>query len=97
MMLKRAYNAGARAALARYKVAIPVSPPGYGADYGVAPSGPELTHGTDRVPHEKNRGTSDVEAALPQDQFNADWLWENQRLDRMAPGYTGEWGQEVIG
>ena|ERR1700745_3732819 len=95
--LKLAFLSGVNTAFARYKIAIPVNSPGLGADYGVAPSGREMSHGTDRIPQEKDRGNADPAQSLTQDQYNADWLWDNQKLDHMAPGYQGEWGQEVVG
>lgn len=91
-MLKSAYRNGIKAAYTRFKIAIPLSGACQGADYGVAPSGPEVSHGTDRRSYAPGRSQH-----LPQDPFNADWLWHNQRLDRMAPGNVSGFGQEVIG
>lgn len=97
--LRQAYLHGVKTAFARLKVAIEI--PGIrsmGADPGVQPSGPEQTHGTDRVLQARGQRDSTAPAEhLPQDQFNSDWLWNMSEYDRLAPGYTGEWGQEVIG
>lgn len=101
-MLKTSYNRGAHAALCRFKVAIdlPGTAP-MGADYGVSPAGDEQSHGTDRTvypPRRTSDGTSAAPAeGLPQDQFNTDWLWDISKYDALAPGATGEWGQEVVG
>lgn len=98
MTLRSAYNSGVKAAFARYKVALSVSSPGYGADYGVMPTGAELSHGTDRFTYPlRARQNADVAESMPQDQFNADWLWKNQDLDHMAPGNVSGFGQETIG
>ena len=97
-MLRRAHDAGIAAALRRYKIAVDIRGTTYGAERGPAPSGPERSHGTDLLASQpKDRSAGDVGGHLPQDQFNADWLWENQRLERMAPGMVGGFGQEVIG
>ena len=74
-MLKSAYHNGIKAACARYKIAIPLSGRSMAAEHGVAPSGPEVSHGTDRRPYASGQAQH-----LPQDQFNTDWLWNNQRL-----------------
>lgn len=98
MMLKSAYSYGVKTAYARFKIAIPLTSAPQGADYGVAPSGPETSHGTDRLLHAKGeRSNADVAPALPQDQFNPDWLWKNQDLEHMGPGMVEGFGQEVIG
>ena len=98
-MLKTAYHRGVVAALTRFKIAIPLSgASAMGADPGVAPAGPEQSHGTDRIEHGKGARThTDAASPLPQDQFNADWLWQNQDLERMGPGMVSGFGQENIG
>lgn len=90
-MLKSAYNRGVQAALARHKLAGVL-----GADYGVAPSGPEVSHGTDRrqyAPITKLPDPTAEERTLDR----AHRLWDISEYDRLAPGMTGAWGQEVIG
>lgn len=101
-MLKAAYNAGMRAALVRYKVALPVSGGAMGADYGVAPSGSEVSHGTDRTTYapgkNDNPSTRDPDYNDKSKEYGSpDFLWNISEYNRLSPGYTGEWGQEVIG
>ncbi len=87
MTLRAAYDAGARAALVKYASAM-------GADAGVQPRGPEVSHGTVRVEYPAQaEGTSAARANMP------DWLWDNfTTYDQIAPGRAdGTYGQEVIG
>lgn len=90
-----AYNAGVRAALAKF--AGPM-----GADAGVQPKGDEVSHGTERIPYAKRETPSDggqgadasaARASMP------DWLWDSfTTYDQIAPGRAdGSFGQEVIG
>lgn len=100
MSLKRAYNSGVKSALDRFnvKLALPLGSNALGASYGVAPSGEEMSHGTARHQYPLlNRGSSDPTAALPQGQFNTDWLWKNQDLSHMAPDNVSGFGTENIG
>lgn len=93
--LRNAYNCGVRDALARHKLAAGTPA---GASPGVMPKGDALSHGTERIPYAlRTRETADVAEHQPQDQFNADWLWDNQDLSHMAPGNVSGYGQEVIG
>ena len=87
MTLRASYEAGRRAALAKF--AGPM-----GADVDVQPRGPEVSHGTERAPYPaQEQGTSAARADMP------DWLWDHfTSYDRMAPGRAdGTFGQEVIG
>ena len=97
-MLRDAYLHGVKTAFARFKIAIPLSSAPQGAAYGVGPSGDEMSHGTatNQYP-QRARGSSDPAQAMPQDQFNADWLWKNQDLEHMAPGGVSGYGEEVLG
>lgn len=94
-MLQDAYKNGIAASLRRFKIA--AGGPA-GASPGVMPRGDEMSHGTNLIPYAvRSRLNSDVAEHQPQDQFNADWLWNNQDLSRMAPGNVSGFGQEVIG
>ncbi len=92
---------GVKAALERFKVALPLSGAPMGADYGVAPSGPEVSHGTDRRPYLGKHPNPPLNApdynnrARAEDASNR--LWDISEYDKLAPGYAGAWGQEVIG
>lgn len=93
--LRSAYNSGLMRALTRHKLAQGTPA---GASPGVMPSGSEMSHGTERIPYAiRQRQNADVGEHMPQDQFNADWLWDNQDLSHMAPGNVSGYGQEVIG
>lgn len=105
MNLRTAYNYGVKAACARYKVALPVTSPGYGSDYGVGPSGPSMSHGTALNAYPP-KSSDNPPTTAPNYNFeadahghgrDADALWNISEYDRLAPGYAGEWGQEVIG
>jgi hypothetical protein len=104
-MLKSAYNYGVKAACERYKIAIPLSGAPMGADYGVAPRGEETSHGTERTVYPptggRNPPTDDPNYNATTDSHghgrDADALWNISEYNRHAPGYSGEWGQEVIG
>lgn len=96
-MLRIAYNSGVKAALARFKLASPT-----GADFPVGPMGPELSHGTART--QVTRPGANPAPGEPFDfqqralaENNSDALWNISEYDKLAPGNTGEWGQEVIG
>ncbi len=89
-MLKNAYNAGVTAAYQRYKIALPLSGSSLGADYGVAPTGPEQSHGTERNPY---RFTARSPGVLQ----NVDSAWNLSDYNKQAPGYSGAWGSETIG
>lgn len=103
-MLKVAYNYGVKAALTRLKVALPLSSPGLGADYGVGPSGPIVSHGTRLLQYPPQEGAN-PEPGKPYHattdshgkDYGSDFLWNMSEYDKLAPGYSGEWGQEVIG
>jgi hypothetical protein len=85
--LRAAYDAGMRAALAKFANAM-------GAEAGVQPKGDEVSHGTERVPYPaQHEGTSAARANMP------DWLWDNfTTYDQIAPGRAdGSFGEEVIG
>jgi hypothetical protein len=85
--LHAAYRAGVAAALAKYGNAM-------GADAGVQPRGPEVSHGTTRAQYPAQaEGTSAARANMP------DWLWDHfTTYDQIAPGRAdGTYGQEVIG
>lgn len=86
------------AALARFKLAGPA-----GADYGVAPRGPELSHGTALNAYPP-LATGNVPAGNPYDaaarakaEGATDLLWNLSEYDRLAPGGAGDYGQETIG
>lgn len=94
-MLKQAYDAGVRAALAKFGGAM-------GADAGVQPKGDEVSHGTERIPYAKRDTPNDGTSVLDNSEAAGnmpDWLWDNfTTYDRIAPGRAdGTWGQEVIG
>jgi hypothetical protein len=104
-MLKTAYNRGVQAAFTRYKIAIPLSSNGLGADYGVAPKGEEMSHGTERNTY-PTKGGDNASVVDPQynttskehgKDYGSDFLWNISNYDDWAPGATGEYGQEVIG
>jgi hypothetical protein len=85
--LRTAYNKGVQDALAKYANAM-------GAEAGVQPRGPEVSHGTERTQYPAQaEGTSAARANMP------DWLWDHfTTYDRIAPGRAdGTFGQEVIG
>lgn len=91
----KAYEAGARAALAKFAGAM-------GADAGVMPSGPEQSHGTERIQYAQRDTPRDGATPLEGSEAAAnmpDWLWDNfTTYDSIAPGRAdGTWGQEVIG
>lgn len=105
-MLKTAYNNGVKAALARLKIAIPLpDATAYGATINPSPQGPEQSHGTqlNTYPPRQNANppTTDpsynFESKAHGKDRDADFLWNISEYDRLAPGATGEWGQEVIG
>lgn len=88
-MLQTAYSRGFRAAIDALKLAGVM-----GADMGVAPRGPEQSHGSTRIEYPVQReGTSAARASMP------DWLWNTfTTYDRAAPGRAdGTFGQETIG
>ena len=90
-MLRGAFVAGSRAALAKFASAM-------GANAGVMPTGDEVSHGTELLPYPKRDGASpDLASAARGDM--PDWLWDNfTTYDNVAPGRAdGTWGQEVIG
>jgi len=94
-MLGDAYAAGVRTAM--QKLAGPM-----GADMKPMPSGPEQTHGTDRIQYAPTTGVND---GTKTDRASATrgglpgWLWDNfTTYDAIAPGYAdGSYGQETIG
>lgn len=94
-MLRDAFTAGARAARAKFAGAM-------GVDAGVMSSGPEQSHGTERIQYAPRETPNDGQ---PPQQTSAlaadmpDWLWDNfTSYDRVAPGRAdGTWGQETIG
>jgi hypothetical protein len=93
--LRVSYECGARAALAKFAGAL-------GADAGVMPSGPEQSHGTERIQYAQRDAPKDGATPLEGSAAAAsmpDWLWDNfTTYDRAAPGRAdGTWGQEVIG
>lgn len=95
MTLLASFNSGARAALAKFGSAM-------GADAGVMPSGPEQSHGTERIQYAQRDTPKDGVTSLDGSAAAAnmpDWLWNNfTTYDRTAPGRAdGTWGQEVIG
>lgn len=84
MNLKQAYLSGARGAYMKY--ANPM-----GADYGVRPKGPEVSHGTELIPYNK---TEHAQKA----PWMSDQLWDIFGKNKEAPGRaSGEYGAEVIG
>jgi hypothetical protein len=93
MTVAEAYTQGVYAARACFKQANAL-----GADAGVAPKGPEWSHGTARTQYaergrEHAHGSEDA-ANMP------DWLWDHFTSydDDMAPGRAdGSYSQEVIG
>lgn len=96
--LTTAYRLGAAAARSRFKVAGSL-----GAEYGVAPSGPEVSHGTALYPNQP-RVSSNTElegahdpAARARAEGATDWLWNLSTYDRMSPGSDSGYGQETIG
>jgi hypothetical protein len=98
--LRSHYNAGVRAALAQFKLAEGT----LGADYGVAPSGEEQSHGT-RLNEYPLRHASNPQLGSDYQfttrshgkDYGTDFLWNLSEYDKLAPGATGEFGQEVIG
>ncbi|SRR6266542_93220 len=99
-MLRPSYSRGVAAALRRYKLADGT----LGADYGVAPRGDEQSHGT-RLNQYPTRGASNPSLGSEQQfttnahgkDYGTDFLWNLTSYDHLAPGATGEFGQEVIG
>jgi hypothetical protein len=96
--LSTAYHRGVSAAKVRFKVGGPM-----GADFGVAPSGPELSHGTMLHPN-LPRATSNPElggaydpAARARAEGATDSLWNLTEYERMAPGNVSGFGTETIG
>jgi len=95
---KRAYWDGQRSALLLFKVAGAL-----GADVGVAPRGPEVSHGTQRTQYalrgpQRKPDSEDLGSSAEANQ--SDWLWDNFTAydGEMAPGRAdGSYGQEVIG
>jgi hypothetical protein len=86
--LRAAYVHGSNAAQAHYKLAGPM-----GADIGVQPKGPEVSHGTASNPYPvQATGTSAARAGM------SDVLWDRFTThDRMAPGSAdGSFGSETI-
>lgn len=66
-----------------------------GADVGVAPSGDEQSHGTQRNQYPARSPATDPNG---QDPNMTDWLWDISDIDHLAPGRAdGTYGQEVIG
>ena len=99
-MLKIAYNAGVKAAIAHFKLAETV----LGASPGVAPRGEEVSHGSDRIqdaPQSAEVPPSGQGHQSPtQDKAHnaVDWLWNISEYDKLAPGGAGgQFGEEVIG
>lgn len=95
-MLRNAYNSGVTAALSRFKLALDVSPGVMGADPGVAPRGDEQSHGTTLLPYPFKTSPHDP-SVQPAKNQGTDFLWNLSTYDKLGPGMTGEWGQEVIG
>jgi hypothetical protein len=94
-VLRQAFEAGARAALAKFANAL-------GADAGVMPKGPEVSHGTDRIQYAKRVTPNDGDNVFDNSEAAGDmpdWLWDAfTTYDHIAPGRAdGTWGQEVIG
>lgn len=84
------YNYGVKAAMARFKLAGPM-----GADVGVAPRGPEFSHGT--ALNQYPLASSNVAGQMRADNAT-DSLWNLSEYDRLAPGTSGSsYGQETIG
>lgn len=96
--LSTAFHRGVSAAKARFKVAGPM-----GADYGVGPSGPEVSHGTALNPN-LPLATSNPElggaydpSARARAEGATDQLFNLSEYDRMAPGNVSGFGTETIG
>ena len=86
-LLEEARAKGAAAAIAHFKLADTM-----GADYGVAPSGDEQSHGTDTVTYAPSRGHENQDPNMP------DWLFDLFATDRQGPGGAGgQYGTETIG
>jgi hypothetical protein len=99
-MFQSAFDAGFSAALRRFKLADGT----LGADYGVAPSGEEQSHGPRLNEYPLRRGSnpqlgSDYQFTTRSHgkDYGTDFLWNLSEYDKLAPGATGEFGQEVIG
>lgn len=95
MTLRMAYDAGVRAAVAKFANAM-------GAEAGVQPKGDEVSHGTERIQYAKRDTPSDGGPASAASAARAnmpDWLWDAfTTYDQIAPGRAdGSYGQEVIG
>jgi hypothetical protein len=99
-VLRKAYQSGVAAALARFKVADGT----LGADYGVAPRGPEQSHGTQLNEYPVRAGSNpelrrdrQFTTSTHGKDYGPAFLWNLSTYDDLAPGATGEFGQEVIG
>lgn len=83
-------------ALERFKLAYshaggPSQDSAAGADHGVMPVGPEVSHGTERRPY------AAAGQGLQGLNYDSEFLWNISDLNHMAPGMTGSYGQETIG
>lgn len=69
------------------KLALDIGPAVMGASYGVAPRGNEVSDGTDRIQYARRGGQgSDVADHPIQGQYNADWLFNMNDMNHVAPG-----------
>lgn len=95
MTASDAYTRGVRAALAKYAGTL-------GATIGVQPQGPEVSHGTARVPYTFRASANDGPQARGSSVAAAnmsDQLWDSAKsYDKQAPGSAdGSFGEAVIG
>lgn len=98
MTLKTAYVNGIQNALMRLKIALPLAHT-MGADHGVMPTGPEMSHGTEKIPYIERGGANPVPEHLIQSPLDASSLWDSVSYNsRVAPGSSGgQFGDETIG
>ena len=80
--LKISYNSGVNAAFSRFKLAGPL-----GANVGVMPKGPEVSHGTSTNTYPKTDATD------TQSKGKVDSLWNISDIGHMSAGHN----DEVIG
>jgi hypothetical protein len=102
--LKSAQISGVLAALNHYKLANSM-----GAEHGVMPSGPEVSHGTDRIqyakkndgsPVDNTQGVTDHGNPSWQRDLMPGWLFDNFTAydGDLGPGLAnGQFGEETIG
>jgi len=86
LALEASYEKGKKAALARFKISDTM-----GADYGVAPSGPEQSHGARTIPY------ADTGRRETADPDMSQWLWDVFGEGKEAPGNVSGYGTETIG